>query len=214
MFLYSTKFIIIIYYYMVIEVIATTLINLISQLSYSGIFIAMVMESMIIPVPSEIIMPFAGFLIADSRLTFIGVLIASTLGSLIGSLISYYMGKYGGRPLIIKYGKYLLLNKHHLESTENLFAKKGEKTIFISRFIPIIRHLISIPAGIARMNIKKFMFYTIIGSTMWNMFLAFLGYKLKENWDLIHKFSVYLDILLLVILIILFVYTIKRKFKK
>ena len=189
-------------------------IQVILFLGYPGILILMAMESMIVPLPSELVMPFAGFLISEARFTFLGVLIASSLGSLFGSILSYYIGKHLGRPIIIRYGRYFLLNEQHLEITDRFFAKKGEKAVLISRFIPVVRHLISIPAGIARMNIKKFAAYTLIGAAIWNMFLAFLGFKLKNHWDLIHSFSKELDILVIIILIIVIIYFAVKRFRK
>ena len=159
-------------------------------------------------------MPFAGFLIYEGKFSFLGVLIASSLGSLAGSLLSYYIGLYLGRPIVIRYGKYFLLNHHHLELTERFFKRMGDRAIFICRFIPIVRHLISIPAGIAEMNVKKFSIDTLLGATIWNMFLAFLGFKLGKNWDLIHKFSTELDLIVILVLIIAVVYFIIKRLKK
>ncbi len=186
---------------MLVEFISELILSLMLFSGYLGIFILMVMESMIFPVPSEAIMPFAGFLVAEGELNLILVIIISSLGSIVGSLISYYIGKYGGRPLILKYGKYLLLNKKHLELTENFFSKKGEATIFISRFIPVVRHLISIPAGIAEMNIWKFCFFTALGAAMWNAFLAWVGFYLKQNWTEIMKYSKFVDIFVIVLML-------------
>ena len=154
---------------------------------YVGVTILMALESMIAPVPSEAVMPFAGFLIVKGTFTWTGVIFFSTLGSIIGSLISYYIGSLGGRALVLRFGKYLLLDKHHLDLTENYFNKKGDITIFISRFIPVVRHLISLPAGIAKMNIWKFSLYTIIGAGLWNAFLTWVGYISKDHWDALLK---------------------------
>ena len=164
---------------MIVEYLANMILSAVSFFGYFGVFILMAMESMIFPIPSEVVMPFAGFLIYSGKFTFLGVLIASSLGSLFGSLISYYMGKYLGRPIVIKYGKYFLLNKHHLELTERFFAIFGERAVLVSRFIPVVRHIISIPAGIAEMKLKKFSIYTLIGATIWNMVLAFLGFTVQ-----------------------------------
>lgn len=161
----------------------------------------MALESMIAPVPSEAVMPFAGFLIFEGKFTFTGVIIFSTLGSIIGSLISYYAGAYGGRPLVNKLGKYLLLDQHHLDLTEKFFGKYGSRTIFISRFIPVVRHLISIPAGIGRMNLLKFSLYTVIGAALWNGFLAYVGFHLRNNWHIVKKYSEFVDLAVLVLLI-------------
>jgi len=164
----------------------------INQCSYVGIFILMTLESMVAPVPSELVMPFAGFLIFTGHFDVVSVMVASTLGSIVGSLLSYGMGMLG-KPVVLRYGRYLLLNPHHLEWTEQFFFRHGGKTIFISRFIPVVRHLISIPAGLARMPLIPFILYTAVGATMWNMFLAYLGIRLKENWRIIQQYTHILD---------------------
>jgi len=181
----------------------------ISALGYPSVFILMVMESMVLPIPSEAVMPFAGFLIVEKSFTFLGVIFFSTLGSIVGSLISYYIGRHAGKPFVNRYGKYLLLSQKDLNTTENFFNKYGEITILISRFIPVIRHLISIPAGIGKMRIFKFALYTIVGAGIWNSFLAIVGFYLKQNWENVIKYSKIIDIMvsiLLVVVICLFIY--------
>lgn len=165
----------------------------INQCSYSGVFVLMALESMIAPVPSELVMPFAGFLIFTGHFDPLAVMVASSLGSVCGSLLSYGMGVLG-EPVVLRYGRYLLLNPHHLQWTNNFFARHGGKTIFISRFIPVVRHLISIPAGMARMPLAPFLLYTAVGATMWNGFLTYLGVRLKENWRLIQQYTHILDV--------------------
>lgn len=192
----------------------TIITNFISTTGYSSIVILMALESMIAPIPSEAVMPFAGFLISTGQFSFLGVIVASTIGSLIGSVLSYYIGAYGGRPLIDKFGKYFFLNHHHLELTEQFFAKRGEATIFISRFIPIIRHLISLPAGTGKMNIWKFSMYTILGAGLWNTFLAYVGFVLKNHWDELGKYSKIGDVLVIVAVIGFVVYLLYKKRKK
>jgi len=185
--------------------------GLISSAGYTGIGILMALESMVAPVPSEAVMPFAGFLWYEGRFNFVLIAVASTIGSIIGSLISYYMGYYGGRPFVTRFGKYLLLRMHDLELTERFFQKHGEKTIFISRFIPVVRHLISIPAGVGRMNLVKFSIYTIIGAALWNSFLTWLGYTLGSNWEVIRKYSEIIDILIVILIIAAIIFLFYRK---
>ena len=175
-------------------------IEIISDAGYLGLVFLMGLESMIAPVPSEAVMPFAGFLIYQGTMHWEFVILFSTLGSIIGSLLSYYIGMHFGRPLIMKYGRYLLLNEHHLDLTEKFFRKFGQKTIFISRFIPVVRHFISIPAGAARMNIFLFSAYTILGAAIWNAFLAWLGFRLGSNWEIIRSYSEKIDIIVAVII--------------
>lgn len=174
---------------------------IIDQTGYLGIGFLMILESMIAPVPSEAVMPFAGFLWFEGKMNPWIIIIVSTIGSIIGSLLSYWIGAYGGRPFIKKFGKYLLLNEHHLDMTERFFSRFGEKAIFISRFVPVVRHLISLPAGVGRMRMDKFIVYTIVGAGLWNAFLAYLGYKLGENWERIGSWTHILDIILVVALV-------------
>jgi membrane protein DedA with SNARE-associated domain len=185
-----------------IEILAGPITAFIEWLGYPGILILMALESMIFPVPSEAVMPFAGFLIAEGKFTFAGVIFFSTLGSIIGSVISYYIGAWGGRPILKKYGKYLLLNNHHLELTEKFFKARGEITIFICRFIPVVRHLISIPAGIGKMNLPRFLVFTAIGAGIWNAFLAYIGFVLRNNWGEVMAYSSLLDVLVIAAMVI------------
>lgn len=173
----------------------------IDKTGYASVFVLMVMESMVLPVPSEAVMPFAGFLIAESKFSFALVILFSTAGSIVGSLISYCIGRYGGRPFIDRFGRYLLLDHDDLTATEKFFNKYGEVTIFICRFIPVVRHLISIPAGTGRMNIVKFSIYTVAGAGLWNAFLAVCGYHLRKNWDTVMHYSRYIDIAVVLLLV-------------
>jgi len=150
------------------------------------------------------VMPFAGFLIAEGKLTFTGVILFSTIGSIVGSLISYAMGAWGGRPFIDKFGRYLLLDHEDLDFTDRFFRKYGAVTIFVSRFIPVVRHLISIPAGTGRMQLLPFSIYTTIGAGLWNAFLTVVGYYLRQNWSEVMKYSHIIDIVVVFLLICLF----------
>jgi membrane protein DedA with SNARE-associated domain len=183
------------------ELIIKYCTSLIDTTGYIGVMLLMILESMIAPVPSEAVMPFAGFLIFEGKFTWAGVAFFSTLGSLIGSTVSYYIGFYGGKPLVEKFGKYLLLDKHHLELTESFFGKYGDPTVFISRFIPVVRHLISIPAGVGRMNIVKFLIYTTVGAFTWNTFLTYVGYVLKDNWDTVKQYTHYADYVIVLVIL-------------
>jgi len=183
------------------ELLVTFSVAIISKLGLAGIAVLMALESMIVPVPSEAVMPFAGFLWFKGTFTLIGILVASTLGSLIGSLISYYVGALWGEAIIKHWGKYVLLNEHHLAATHRFFATYGDKTVFISRFIPVVRHLISIPAGLGGMRPSKFIVYTAAGALLWNGFLAWVGYRLGSHWEIIHKYSTVLDIVLALLLV-------------
>jgi len=180
---------------------------------YFGVAVLMTLESMVAPVPSEAVMPFAGFLIFEGKFTYTGVIFFITLGSIVGSMISYFAGAWGGRPFVKRYGKFLLLDEHHLDTTERFFTRHGDKTIFICRFIPVVRHLISIPAGVGRMNLVKFCIYTVLGAGLWNAFLTYVGYRLKENWTIVRKYSEIVDIIVMAILIIAAAYFIVHLYR-
>jgi membrane protein DedA with SNARE-associated domain len=195
------------------ERIAAIAVSLISASAYPGIFVLMMLESMFFPVPSEAVMPFAGFLIVDGTLTWTGTIVAATLGSLVGSLISYAIGYYGGKTFILKFGKFFLLKEKHLEMSEHFFNRHGQITIFASRFIPVVRHFISIPAGAGKMNLFKFCVYTVLGAGIWNAFLTYLGYKLKQNWDTVMQYSHYIDMAILVVLLVALGYYIYKIYK-
>jgi membrane protein DedA with SNARE-associated domain len=196
------------------EFIAVFATQLIEKLGYPSVFVLMAMESMVFPLPSEAVMPFAGFLIVQKTFTFWQVILVSTFGSIVGSLISYGIGFYGGMPFVKKFGKYALLDVKELEASEGFFSKYGEITILICRFIPVIRHLISIPAGIGKMNIVKFSIFTIIGAGIWNSFLTYIGYVLKSNWAEVMKYSHVIDIVVVAFLVGLVGLYIFRHLKK
>ncbi|MDE1843522.1 MAG: DedA family protein, partial [Thaumarchaeota archaeon] len=147
----------------IISNLANFVINTISGTGYIGIFFLMVAESALIPIPSEVIMPFSGYLVSIGKLNPILTILAGAIGNLVGSLIAYVIGVKLGREFIIKYGKYVLLKKSHLEWTESFFKKYGDRSTFASRLLPAVRTYISLPAGVAKMNLKKFSVYTFVG---------------------------------------------------
>ncbi len=176
-----------------VVIITEWVARILSALGYPGLLLLMGLESMVAPVPSEAVMPLAGFLVHQGRFTWVGAVLASSAGTLLGSLISYWMGRFGGYPLVVRFGKFLLLDREHLDLTVTWFEKRGELTIFVARFIPVVRHFISIPAGVAGMNLVRFSVYSLIGGTAWNVFLLALGYKLKERWELVGHYSHQID---------------------
>ena len=194
---------------MILTTISNLIVHLISAAGYAGVAFLMAIESTAIPLPSEVIMPFAGSLVAIGRFSLFGVALAGAVGSVIGSAILYYIGAYGGRPLVERYGKYVLISHHDLHTAEKFFTKYGNFSNFIARLLPVVRTFISFPAGIARVEIKSFLLYSFIGSFIWSYFLAYIGFKLGSNWDSIkpffHKFD-YLIIAIAVIAIVLYVY--------
>jgi len=188
----------------IIDILAQFVISTIDQIGYFGIFLLMLLESCGIPMPSEVIMPFSGFLVADGRMLFWLVVAMGTLGNLAGSLLAYWMGHKGGRPLIEKYGKYILISKRDLDLADNWFKKYGDFAVFFGRLLPIIRTYISFPAGIAKMDLKRFSLYTVLGALPWTALFAWLGIKMGNNWELIrtklHNFD-----LAMAILVVLFI---------
>ncbi|MFH1233220.1 MAG: DedA family protein [Patescibacteria group bacterium] len=185
----------------IITAITQFIINGISSHGYWGIGVMMAIESASVPLPSEIIMPFAGFLVAQGRFSLLGVALAGTLGCVVGSVIAYAVGIWGGRKFIEKYGKYILISHHDLNIADNFFNKYGSSAIFFSRLLPVIRTFISLPAGIAKMNFNKFVIYTFLGSLPWCLALAYLGKKLGDHWDVLgayfHKFDFVIGIIIL-----------------
>jgi membrane protein DedA with SNARE-associated domain len=159
------------------------IIHIIEQLGYVGVFIGMTLESVGVPLPSEVIMPFAGYVAWTGRLTLVGVTLAGTTACLAGSLIAYAIGLYGGRPLLERYGKYFLLRKKDIDRAHEWFERYGELAVFTSRLLPIVRAFISYPAGIAKMDITKFSVYSFLGSFVWCFVLAFVGFTLGRNWS-------------------------------
>lgn len=169
---------------------------------YLGAAFLMAMESMIAPIPSEAVMPFVGFLVADGKWNLWLAVLATSAGSIIGSLASYLMGYHGGKPLVLKVGKYLLLDEHDLERTESFFNRRsGTLTIFVSRFVPVVRHLISIPAGTGKMPMGRFLIATLAGATLWNSFLLGCGMVLREHWSVVQTYSHQVDIVVVLALL-------------
>ena len=167
----------------IIEILSGFIVATISLLGYSGIVLLMAIESACIPLPSEIIMPFAGYLVSRGEMNLWLVGIAGAVGCVLGSLVAYWVGMYGGRPFIEKYGGYVLVSRHDLDMADRWFAKRGEIIVFVSRLLPAIRTFIAFPAGVARMNLKRFVIYTFAGSLPWCLGLAYIGQKLGEKWN-------------------------------
>ena len=143
----------------------------------------MAIESACIPLPSEVIMPFSGYLVYTGRFNLWAVSVAGAVGCVVGSLIAYWVGLYGGRPLIEKYGRYVLISRHDLDLADRWFSRYGEFIVFASRLLPVIRTFIAFPAGVARMNLSRFIIYTFAGSLPWCLALAYVGEKLGEQWN-------------------------------
>jgi len=154
----------------------------------TGVFFLMLAESAAIPIPSEITMPFSGFLVFEGKFTFMSVMAAGVLGNIIGSVILYYIGYFGGRPFLEKYGKYILFTHHDLEVTERWFQKYGNSAVMFSRMLPAVRTFISFVPGVAKMNIFKFVAYTAAGCIPWVYGLTYAGLVAGENWGILHPY--------------------------
>jgi len=167
----------------IIEALAAFTTAVISSMGYGGVVLLMGIESACIPLPSEIIMPFAGYLVYQGQFTLLGAGFWGAVGCVAGSIPAYYLGKYGGRPLIERYGKYVLISHHELDLADRLFARHGQWVVLGARLLPVIRTFIAFPAGVSRMNMSRFVAYTFVGSFPWCYGLAWVGMKLGETWN-------------------------------
>jgi len=197
----------------ILGTISAWIMGVISTLGYGGVILLMAIESANIPLPSEVIMPFSGFLVAKGEMNLWLVGLAGGFGCVLGSIFSYYLGYFGGRPLIEKYGKYILISHHDLNLTDKWFQKKGDVTVFIGRLLPVVRTFISFPAGIARMNIWKFILYSFLGSVPWCLFLAYVGQKMGESWENLRGYFHGVDWVILTLIIIGIVWWVWRHIK-
>jgi len=176
------------------------IISVISAAGYPGICLLMAIESACIPLPSEVIMPFSGYLVFTGRFKLVGVALAGALGCNLGSAIAYYVGARGGRPLAEKYGRYVLVSRHDLDRADHWFARYGNATVFFARLLPVVRTFIALPAGVARMNFWRFNLYTFAGSLPWCWLLAYAGLRLGAKWESLrtyfHRFDSALGVVL------------------
>ena len=195
----------------IIDPIVTFCTNLIGQWGLPAVFVLMLLESACMPIPSEAIMPFAGFAVSQGHMSLLGIVVAGVAGNLCGSWISYGVGYYGGRPFVERYGRYVLLRMHHLVLAERFFARYGPITVFFARMVPIVCTFISLPAGFGRMPFWKFTLYTVLGSTIWVTLLGFAGEKLGSNWEKVQPLLHYLDYAVVVAIVALAVWAIVRR---
>jgi len=176
------------------------IIWIISSLGYGGIVVAMAIESACIPLPSEVIMPFAGYLVSQGRFSLWGVSLAGAIGCTLGSAVAYAVGVYGGRDFILKYGRYVLITPHEVAWADRWFARYGMAATFVSRLLPVIRTFISFPAGVARIPFGRFLVYAFLGSLPWSWVLAHAGMLLGEHWDQVGGVLHSLDVVIAIIL--------------
>ncbi len=190
------------------------LTGLYGAVGYLGVMVAMGIESAMVPLPSELILPFAGFLVSDPTAVepitgqpwgFWIVVVVATIGNTLGSLIAYAIGAYGGRPFLERYGRYLLIRPHEIEVADEFFRKYGAPTVFFGRLLPIVRTFISFPAGVTRMPIGKFVLFSTLGALPWSIALVYAGVQLGANWQQIREFLRPFDLAILIGVIALFV---------
>ena len=200
----------------IIAPLAAFIIATISTLGYAGIVLLMAVESACIPLPSEIIMPFSGYLVFTGRFDLVAVATAGALGCNLGSTAAYLVGYYGGRPLVEKWGAYLLMSRHDLALVDGFFTRFGSITVFVCRLLPVIRTFIALPAGVARMPHLKFQIYTFLGSWPWCFALAYVGMRLGEEWesnpalrDILHRF----DAVIIAALVLALVWYVRRHWR-
>jgi membrane protein DedA with SNARE-associated domain len=194
-------------------IVAGFIIATIKMFGYGGVVLLMAIESACIPLPSEIILPFAGYLVFMQKFQLFSVAVAGAIGCVIGSIIAYAFGAYGGRPLIEKYGKYILISRHDLDMADRWFDRYGTIIVFTGRLLPVVRTFISLPAGISRMNFIKFIFYTFIGSFIWSLFITWIGFKLGQQWDTLGPYFHRFDYVILITGLLLFILYLRRHLK-
>src|SRR5579872_5571014 len=182
--------------------VSAWIIAVIAAMGYGGVILLMAIESACIPLPSEIVMPFSGYLVAAGRFSLNLVAIAGAFGCLLGSGVGYYLGATGGRWVLERYGRYVLISPHELETAERFFERWGAPAVFFSRLLPVVRTFIAFPAGVARMRLLPFALYTLAGSYPWCLALAYLGMKLGQNWGTLGPYFHRFDSIIAVLLVI------------
>ena len=196
-----------------VEMLGRFVIAVISQAGYPGIVLLMGIESACIPLPSEIIMPFSGYLVYTGRFKLAWVALAGAVGCNVGSLVAYYVGALGGRPLAEKYGRYVLVTRHDLELADRWFARYGDWAVFFARLLPVVRTFIALPAGVARMNFLRFNIYTFLGSLPWCLALAYAGLKLGERWTILRQYFHRFDTAILILIVIAGAWFVRNRWK-
>jgi membrane protein DedA with SNARE-associated domain len=196
---------------MIAELLSGYITQFISAIGYAGVFILMTLESAALPVPSEVVMPFAGYLAYQGTFDLFLISIIGAIGCTAGSVLSYYIGYKGGRPFIEKYGKYLFIKTSHMELAETWFKKYGDRAVFFSRLLPVVRTFISLPAGIGRYDLKKLIAFSFIGSLPWCFALAYVGFSLGPFWNKIIGFFNGLDIIVIAAIVLVALYYWKIK---
>jgi membrane protein DedA with SNARE-associated domain len=196
-----------------IELLGRFIIAVISTSGYAGILLLMAIESACIPLPSEVIMPFSGYLVSTGRFSLWAVALAGALGCNAGSLVAYYVGAWGGRPLVERYGRYALVSHHDLALADRFFVRYGELAVFIARLLPVVRTFIALPAGVSRMNVWRFHLYTFLGSLPWCWVLAYAGMKLGPRYTVLREYFHRFDAALGIIIVVAAVWFVHNRWK-
>ena len=197
----------------IIDLLVDFVVNTIDAFGYTGVFVLMALESCGIPIPSEAIMPFSGFLVADGKMNLWVLTFVGAFGNLIGSLVAYWIGSKGGRPLIEKFGRYILISRHDLDLADRWFAKYGNATVFFGRLLPVVRTYISFPAGVSKMNVITFSAYTFLGALPWTLLFAWLGVKAGSHWQEIRERLHNFDLAIATIIVLVAVWWVWRHIK-
>lgn len=196
-----------------VETLGRLITAFISHAGYGGIVVLMAIESACVPIPSEVIMPFSGYLVFLGRFRLVWVALAGTLGCNAGSAAAYAVGFYGGRPLAERYGYYLWISKSDLALADRWFDRFGDWAVFFARLMPVVRTFIALPAGVARMNFLEFNIYTFLGSLPWCSALAYAGLKLGSRWNILHPYFQHLDTVVVVVIVAGLAFVIYHKWK-
>jgi membrane protein DedA with SNARE-associated domain len=200
-----------------LEQIISWALAIIAKFGYGGLFVTMGLESALIPIPSEVVLPFCGFLASSGKMNLWLVVIVATLANLVASILIFYVGYFGGRPLVRKYGKYVFIHEDDIERMDNWVGKNGEKVAFFSRLLPGVRGFSSLVLGVTKINFKKFFIFTFLGSFVWNLPLAYIGFITGKNWNLLHPYFQKFEFVILGLIIIalaIFIYKHIGRFRK
>jgi len=198
---------------MLLELLKEFCVQTVSSLGYPGVFVLMLLNSALVPVPSEIILPFAGYLSSQGIFEFGMLLIYATTGSFVGSVLAYYLGLKFGRSFLKRYGKFVLITERKLLAVERFFQKYGDVSVFLGRLLPGLRTVISVPAGIGRMDFKKFCIYTLLGSSLWNLMFAYLGKWMGENWEKVETILQPIKFIIILLLLAILLFFLRRRLR-
>jgi len=195
----------------ILATISGLILLVIEKTGYLGVAVLMTLESAGVPIPSEIVMPFSGYLVSAGRFSIWLIAFYATLGNVLGSLALYLIGCYGGRRFVVKYGRYFLISEKEINLADEWFKKYGSFTIFFSRMLPVARTYIPLPAGVAKMDLPKFIFYTFFGSVPWNLALTYIGFILGKNWEILGVYFRKFDYLILIAIVAIIIWWVWKK---